>query len=55
MGADVAREVGGEEEGDGGDAGDDSGVEAAGAWARVEEVAEWAGEAIGHGLKGSLG
>ena len=41
MGADVEGEVGGEEASDGGYAGHDSGVEAFGAWAGVEEVAEW--------------
>ena len=40
MGADVARALGGETEGDGGHAGDGQGVEAFGAWAGVEEVAE---------------
>ena len=42
MGEDAAGKVGGEEAGDGGYAGHDSGVEAAGAWKGVEEVAEWA-------------
>ena len=40
MGEDVAESVGGEEEGDGGDAGDDQAVEGARAWEGVEEVAE---------------
>lgn len=40
MGADIEGTVGGEEEGDGGDAGDDKAVEGEGAWEGVEEVAE---------------
>ena len=40
MGEDAEGEVGGEEEGYGGDAGDGEVVEGEGAWAGVEKVAE---------------
>lgn len=43
MGADIEGTVGGEEDGDGGDAGDDKAVEGERAWEGVEEVAEMRG------------